>query len=128
MNPNISTITDSEAQKLVTEATKNTGTDASIRKTTRNITTVFLMLDAGLRVGELVKLTINKLLAFGEPVESVSITSDMTKNKQARVVPLTARCKGAIKMMNCLIWQLDNCALKDYAFYNHTPSNPLTTR
>ena len=128
MNPNISTISDDEAILFLAEAVKHKGTDASIRKATRNSTMIVLMLDAGLRVGEIVQLTRNMLVMFGEPVQAIAIAATMTKNKRARTIPLTDSCKKALQVMNAIIWQQDGCGFEDYAFYSHRPNHPLTTR
>ncbi len=62
----------------------------------RNRLVVLLMLDAGLRVGEVVKLKISDLCQFDKPLLRLSIDAEYTKTKAERIIPISARLAGAI--------------------------------
>jgi len=57
---------------------------------------LLLMLDAGLRVGELVQLVWSNLISDGMSVSVLYVPKHITKTKEARQIPMTARLKDAI--------------------------------
>lgn len=57
----------------------------------RNKYIFLLMLDAGLRVGEVVQLTFSNLFTNGSINTSISVEASTTKTKTSRQVPMTAR-------------------------------------
>jgi len=87
-----------------------------------------LMLDAGLRVGELVRL--HQLdLAFADSIStSVLISADISKSRFERVVPLTSVAISAIRHMVEFFWCTGNPSPDSFAFYQVDPLKPLTTR
>lgn len=122
------TITVTEAEALLELAQRNEY--AMIRKGTahRNYTMILFMLDAGLRVGELVKLRQRHLLFNNQPVHSIALTPDMTKRRRARTVPLTERLKYAIEKLATVTWHIWRGNPDYYAFISSQPSKHLTTR
>jgi len=87
-----------------------------------------LMLDAGLRVGELVQLR-QLDLAFQESIStSVLIGADISKSRFERVVPLTTVAVAAIKLMVDFVWCTGSPPPEHFAFYQNDPLKPLTTR
>lgn len=67
------------------------------RKGYRNYLIAVLMLDAGLRVGEVVQLQVSHLLFNETPVNTLVLTSDITKNHKERSVPVSSRLSKAIE-------------------------------
>lgn len=65
-------------------------------KQTRNVAATLLMLDAGLRVGEVVKLQYHDAYFQGQPVQTLSVRSAIAKGGHARNVPLTTRLTKAL--------------------------------
>jgi len=63
----------------------------------RDWLTILLMLDAGLRVGELVQLQLLDVYAVNQPVSTLCVRAETTKTKTCRYIPLTARLKTAIR-------------------------------
>ena len=63
----------------------------------RNYLLGCLMLDAGLRVGEAVALEVSDLYYNGVPVTSIRVRTAITKSKNERSVPVTARLKKALE-------------------------------
>jgi len=87
-----------------------------------------LMLDAGLRVGELVKMKKCYLIFAGEFMNDVQVPFGIAKNKVARAIPMTERLKDAIKAMQLEYWQPDDCPPDGHCFYLHDWHKPITAR
>jgi len=87
-----------------------------------------LMLDAGLRVGELVQLRALDLVFAGCIGTSVLIRADISKSRSERVVPFTSVAIAAIQNMVEFCWGTDNPSSDSFAFYQNVPFKPLTTR
>lgn len=69
----------------------------SFRKGIRNYLIGCLMLEAGLRVGEVVALEMSHLYFNGKPVQSLVLTGEITKNHEERIVPVSTRLKAALE-------------------------------
>lgn len=128
MSKTLQTITEDESKKLLDEILFFPDLELASARCTRNYTITLLMLDAGLRVGEVVNLTRNCLMFADEFCDKVAIPADITKNRTERIVPMTDRLQTAIKQMHLLWWTRDNVGLKDYTFYSTTPDRPLSAR
>lgn len=100
------TITDLEAEKLLSRTSSP-----------RDKLMFLLMLDAGLRVGELVQLLQSDLLIKGMPVDGLHVRAEIAKRKQPRTIPLTQRIKAQIELVNFRIWSLWHPDRSFYAFY-----------
>jgi len=94
----------------------------------RNYLMCLLMLDAGLRVGEVVKLKINDLYIAGSPVSSLQIRKEISKSKHERLLPLTGRIQETICLMYEKWWMDFGCQGKGFAFYSMCSLHPLSTR
>lgn len=66
----------------------------------RDYLAVLLMLDAGLRVGELVQLRTAALVREGWVQESVIVPADIAKTRVERTIPLSGRLKYGVKAMH----------------------------
>ena len=100
------TLTPHEEQKLIVQLCHSTHSpnaftsylDApyweSLRfKHLRNALAAVIMLDAGLRVGELVQLTIPDVYFERKPVNSIHVRPTIAKMNHGRDIPLPERCK-----------------------------------
>lgn len=98
------------------------------RKGIRNYLIGCLMLDAGLRVGEVVQLTVAHLWFSDNPVRSLVLTSDITKNHKERTVPVNTRLSSAI--VEFISSHFSNTViLPTYRVFNSTSTGKsLTTR
>jgi len=94
----------------------------------RNFTMALLMLDAGLRVGEVAGLKITQLFYVNEPVSYLDLPASETKTNFGRSIPVSLRLKEAIDRMNLLYWRKLPTKPEFYAFYVTIPTLPLTTR
>lgn len=128
MTTALQTLTDSEAFLIQQQLLKNQTTLIRSQAAVRNETMFLLMLDAGLRVGEVVKMTRNCLHVFGKPANAVAVPAKIAKNNIERHIPMTDRLTVAIDSMWNLWWSPDVSTLDNYAFYLNSPRRHITTR
>jgi len=94
--PTPQTLTGQECEKLLS-AFNPAGLRGSVYlKTLRNRCLFLLMLDAGLRVGEVVALQISDLYFRGKPVKALTVRGEISKSGVERLVPLTERVRVAL--------------------------------
>ncbi len=122
------TLNITECHQLLDALLVQKGTPGQFRKGVRNYTMALLMLDAGLRVGEVVQLQWQMLYFYGEPVHTLCLTSGITKTKTERFIPLSGRLKKAMEEMHKNWWAADELAPGCCAFYQKDACRPLTTR
>ena len=67
------------------------GQPATRWKAARNLLACSLMLDAGLRVGELISLLTSDLYFYNAPVKTLTIRAAIAKGKRPRTIPLSLR-------------------------------------
>lgn len=94
----------------------------------RNYCMALLMLDAGLRVGELVQLLQGDLFYAGDGVEMITIRPEISKNKHERTIPLSPRLRSAIHTLHDKVWSSTVTMPSLYAFYVHDPHRHITIR
>ena len=94
----------------------------------RNRLAALLMLDSGLRVGEVVGLHRTSLFVNGEPNHRVQISSEITKNHQSRFVPLTSRLQDTIRNAATFFWNMQDQDPNCLAIYSYYHTKPLSTR
>lgn len=100
----------------------------SFRKGIRNYLIGCLMLEAGLRVGEVVKLKKSHLYFNKIPVKSLVLTKDITKNKVERIIPISTRLRTAIEEYYAELPWLELREEHEFAFANWMQTKPMTTR
>jgi len=122
------TLTVTEQHQLLDELLNKDGPHISFRKGIRNYTMACCMLEAGLRVGEVVQLLITDLLFDLRPVTSVVVRSEIAKNHSERIIPVSERLSNSIIQMNESYWPRTSTFTSLRAFYNNVPYKPLTTR
>lgn len=99
----------------------------------RNCTLSLLMLDAGLRITELVELFIYDLIVEGmnqsrTAVGTLNIVRGIPTGRFPRSIPLTNRVRNFIEQMNQWWWTSNAGRSGSFAFYNQTASRHITTR
>ncbi len=122
------TLTVTECHQLLDALMPKEATHKQHVKGVRNYTMALLMLDAGLRVGEVVKLLQTDLYYINEVLQSVLVREEIAKNKTERTVPLSSRIQSAIAEMYKNWWRDGIGFSTDYAFYQTNPDARLTTR
>ncbi len=128
MNAALKTITDNEADQLLERLYEGWITPKQQRNGIRNHLMALLMLDAGLRVGEVVSLLVTSLYIQDEPVHTLQINKNIAKKRAERLVPLTTRIRKAIKIMAEFWWEKDRECMMNPAFFGNDVCKPLTVR
>lgn len=122
------TLTTDESDTLLGYLLDLTKGGPSWRFALRTYTMAVLMLDTGLRVGELVQLELRDLYFQKTPVKTLIIRSEIAKRKHERSVPLSLRVQDALR----LFWQecpwLEDEPENCYAFSKWHYKNHLSTR
>lgn len=91
------TLNTTEQHQLLEALLEKNAPHKSFRKGIRNYLIGCLMLEAGLRVGEVVALEMSHLYFNGKPVQTLVLTGKITKNHKERIVPISTRLKAAIE-------------------------------
>jgi len=100
----------------------------SFRKGVRNYLIGCLMLEAGLRVGEVVKLRKSHLYFIDTPVKTLVLTSEITKNQKERTIPVSARLSQCMsEFYKESPWLRDDLSSRR-VFLDQGKVNYLTTR
>ncbi len=89
-------LTSEEAHKLIKYLLCDYGRYATVEIRLRNYTMAVLMLDAGLRVGEVIKLKVSDLWYEDQPVQRLLVRGDVAKLGIERIIPMTDRLTNAI--------------------------------
>lgn len=97
-------------------------------RTLRNYLISILMLDAGLRVAEVIGLQVIDLWYAGTPAESVTIPARCAKNRKERMIPASTRLRETIALYEEHVWQPLKSVPHSWAFASGTGLLPLSTR
>ena len=97
-------------------------------KSIRNHCMALLMLEAGLRVGELVSLRMSSLYFNSVPVRNIIIKPHMTKNKVEHSIPVSDRLSVSLRSYFSTYFLCDLVVGSDFAFTNVSTDRPITTR
>lgn len=117
-----------ETEKLLSELYNGNGHPYNKRKRIRNYTMAVLMLDAGLRVGEVVHMLKTDLVILEAPVHAITVRAEIAKNKRERTVPITNRIAIAIEEMMAYYWKPFKKEPVVFAFFNNICYRPLSKR
>jgi len=122
------TITLEEESKLLTYfLTYPTGKSISFFAS-RDLLFTLLMLDAGLRVGEVIQLMIEDLWYQKQCRNSVTIAAAISKGKTDRIIPLTNRVKVSIQAAFDNCWTPYTSLATNFCFFFDKPNNHITAR
>ncbi len=122
------TLESEECTKLLDTLLNNSSTSKKKRKAVRNHCMALLMLDAGLRVGELVSLRFSDLFFSNAPVRTIFIKPHMTKNKVEHSIPVSKRLSDSLRSYFSTWFLVDVNNSDSFAFYSGSEDRPLTTR
>lgn len=122
------TLETADCEKVLDVLRFNAGTFKKTRQAVRNHCMALLMLEAGLRVGELVSLQMSDLYFNSVPVRNIIIKPHMTKNKVEHSIPVSDRLSESLcsYLNTCFRW--DDVRGSDFAFTNVSTDRPITTR
>ncbi len=124
----LQTLSESEISKLIGGLLVTVGHVHQSPRRFRDLLMTLLMLDAGLRVGEVVKLLINDLYWGDNPVSAVHVRSCIAKNKTERWIPTSERLIEAIKANRQNVWLPAEKNEKDFAFSAGTNGMNISVR
>lgn len=96
----LKTLTVTESHQLLDALLVKLGSPTKFRNGVRNYTFAMLMLEAGLRVGEVVRLRYEDLFWNKEPVMSIHVREEIAKSKRPRDIPVSTRLSNALKEYN----------------------------
>lgn len=94
----------------------------------RNKLIFLLMLDAGLRVGEVCHLRKENLILKETFCQAVTVPEEISKTHQRRIIPTTERLRISIMTMQNNWWVPLKVLPDAYAFFVSNPLNPITER
>lgn len=97
------TLTATEIHQLLDGLLCETSTAKRKARGIRNYTMACLMVEAGLRVGEVVKMRWGDLYFNCEPVKSIIVRPEIAKNKKERQVPVSTRLCDALAEHLCYV-------------------------
>lgn len=122
------TLDSKDSEKLLDALRIDTHTHVKQRKAIRNHCMALIMLEAGLRVGELVSLRFSDLFFNSLPVRSIVIKPHMTKNKVHHTIPVSERLAETLRSYFSSWYLCDLNLPGSFAFFSTTEDKPLTTR
>ena len=122
------TLETEDCEKLLDALLTDDRTAKRKLKAVRNHCMALLMLDAGLRVGELVSLRLADLYFNSVPVRSIHIKPNMTKNKVEHSIPVSSRLAASLCSYFDTWFLRDPVNNEAFAFYSGSEDRPLTTR
>ncbi|KKN02824.1 hypothetical protein LCGC14_1113920 [marine sediment metagenome] len=122
------TLTAGECFRLL-EAAELTSDSGSVnRKIIRNRLIVLLMLEAGLRVGEVAKIKRGALLFADHFNDAITVAAETAKNNRQRRIPASAKIQEALTDMSDHVWKPDQVPVDGYAFYRTNFTEHITVR
>lgn len=122
------TLTRAECSLLLAQLEKHTGTDSTRMRSARNYTIALLMLDAGLRIGEVLRLRVGDLFFEGKPIMSLVISEKISKALDERTLPLTQRLHDSLYRLHNYFFHPLNKNNLDYAFTDTRSKKVLDRR
>ena len=124
----LKTLSVTECHQLLDKLLRKLGSTIKFTTGIRNYTMVMLMLEAGLRVGEVVQLKNQDLFYDFLPVTSIVISKEIAKNRLQREIPVSTRLSNALKEFGSRQGQYIQAYPNRYIFTNGHREKPLSTR
>jgi len=122
------TLTQEESFKILNVLAQQPDTPIRRIKAIRNVTIVTLMLDAGLRVGEVIKLAWSDLYFGNDPVRAIEISDKISKSKKPRTIPVAQRLYTTLVLYAEAIFIDEKRSETPFAFTSTKTRFPLTVR
>lgn len=124
----LKTLSVTECHQLLDKLLCPLGSAAKFRAALRNYTMAMVMLEAGLRVGEVVQLKNEDLFYDCLPVASIIISKEVAKNRLQREVPVSTRLSNALKEFGSRQTLFINCHPTAFAFTARDWKKSMSTR
>ncbi len=124
----LKTLSVTECHQLLDKLLCPLGSRVKFAAGIRNYTMAMLMLEAGLRVGEVIQLKNMNLFYDYLPVTSIVIFKEIAKNRKQREIPVSTRLSNALKEFGTRQGQYIQAYPNRYIFTASDPRKPLSTR
>ena len=121
-------LTIEQAAAIIEQLKAHTRTRPSCLKSIRNTTIGLLMLDAGLRCGEVVKCDVGDLCFNGAPVSHIQIRAGIAEKAAIRSVPISQRLAYQMELMISSWWFPHSANYSSPAFLTCPVGQRLTAR
>jgi len=121
-------LTDEDVEKFLAYFELKRHTTKQKQKLIRNHCICLLMLDAGLRIGEVIQLKPNDLVFNSNPMKSIILSCTITKNRKMRTIPVSVRLSKVINLMHWAYWYNYSEQEYKYAFTTRDRSKPMSRR
>lgn len=122
------TLTVTQIHQLLDALLVKHGTRKQFARSIRNYAMACCMLEAGLRVGEVVQLRRRDLWFNSGPVKSIIVRAEIAKNKKERQLPVSTRLSDAIKELSTYFWPDHFENIDHVAFFQKDSQTTITTR
>lgn len=122
------TLTYEQCECLLDALQNKNGTPGLAHRGIRNYCIALVMLDAGLRVSEVVGLDVTDLIFNNVPVTSLLVRADIAKNRKERSIPISTRLCEALKKMHETYWSGVPANVQHRAFRSRAVDKPLSRR
>lgn len=122
------TLTRSESQTLLAHLLQHNELYLSKQKRMRNYAMALIMLDAGLRVGELTQLKVWDLYFGDHPITTLILRPEITKTHVERLIPCSERIMDMANTLRQLYHPWKNARVTTYAFTGGTAGKPINVR
>ena len=124
----VETLSFMECEKLLTELRHPSTSIRTTEQNLRNHACATLMLEAGLRIGEVVRLRIDDLVFGGKPKPTLICKAGIAEKGCNREIPLTRAAEQAIQQMIDKVWHDLDSDFMFPAFPGRLKHRPITPR
>jgi len=124
----VKTLTEDESFKLVKFFNDEIYNSKGPCRASRNYAMILMMLDAGLRVGEIAILETKCVRFAGVIAKSVTVTKEIAKTGVERIIPMTDRLQHALRNLQPYWLDTDITPVAVYCFPGSSFSLQMTTR
>lgn len=90
--------------------------------------TILLFLDAGLRLNEVLQLSVMDLIWNNEPLKVITVRAAIAKNHRTREIPTSKRLHEAIAFAAIRVWNTFGYRPSSFAFSNNGGIKPVSAR
>ncbi len=120
------TLSIAEESALLEELLMDLETEPSQKRAIRNHLIAVLMLDAGLRVGEVISLVVSDLVFSSMPVKWLDVRDEIAKYGAGRRLYVTERLSEAIDNAIKFVWLKDEAGPGHKCFYSSKKGHCIT--
>lgn len=113
----VNTLSNDEVDKLLQVLLNPITGKPPNRLEVRDYALAVIMLDAGLRIGELVQLRVSDLVFQGETVNVLTVRAETAKRHLAREIPVSVRLCATVEILKGRYWYYQPYLTDHFAFY-----------